>query len=303
MKILITGATGLVGSMLSELCIDKGHDVHYLTTSKDKIVSEKHFKGFYWNPEDDVIDEACIVDVDVIIHLAGAPIAKRWTSSYKKEIISSRIETAKLLKKLLINSKTHKVHHFISASGIGIYESSYTQLHTEESQQLGDDFLAKVVRQWEAAADDFQELGIDVAKLRFGMVLSDKDGALKKIVEPIKYYVGAVLGTGEQWQSWIHVKDLARMFLHVIDNNLEGVYNAVSSNPVTNKVLTKRAAYLLDKPILLPNVPKFMLKLTFGEMATVVLSSQIVSNDKITSTGFVFEHHNLKVALEDLLQN
>ena len=302
MKILITGASGLIGTKLSELCLSRGYEVNYLTTKKDKIQNKPNYKGFYWSTHEDTIDAACIDGVDAIIHLAGASVTHRWTEAYKKEIIKSRVETAALLKRLLLANPNHTVKHFVSASGVSIYKESFTQLHTEESKFLGDDFLSDVVRHWETAADQFKDLGIDVAKLRIGMTLSEKGGALEKIALPIKYNLGAPVATGEHWQSWIHVDDLARIFLHVIENNLEGVYNAVASGPVTNKVLTQRIAQALNKKLWLPKIPSFMIKMMYGEMATIALSSQMVGNNKISSTGFIFKFNNIKNALEDILQ-
>jgi len=300
MRVLITGATGLVGSNIAKKCIGKGIKVNYLTTSKDKIENKQNYKGFYWDPTNSEFDENCLDGVDAIIHLAGASIAKRWTSSYKEEIIDSRVETAKLLYNSLKSSNRH-ISQFISASAVGIYPSSLQKLYTEDDSKIDDSFLAEVVEKWEAAADSFKDLNIKVAKVRTGLVLAKNGGALQKMKEPADFNLGAAFGSGKQWQSWIHIEDLADLYMHILDNGLEGVYNGVAPNPVTNTELMEGIAKQLDKNVWLPNVPAIALKVALGDMSTVVLSSQLVSSDKIEKTGFSFRYKNLTKALEDLL--
>jgi len=299
MKVLITGATGLVGQALSEELIKRGDSVNYLTTSRSKLKQDKNYCGFQWNPKNQQIDPACFEDVDTIVNLAGASVARRWSSSHKKAILNSRIDSLNLLKTTLTQID-HKVSRLVSASAIGIYPSSLTKLYDENESLLSEDFLGDVVQKWESSADKFIDLNLEVTKLRIGIVLSSDGGALDKMAEPIKKYVGAPLGSGQQWQSWIHIGDLTRMFRYVIDENISGVYNAVAPNPVNNKEMTKAIAKALDKPLLLPPVPKFALKLMLGEMAQIVLGSQLVSADKIQEEGFVFEYSQLESALEEI---
>lgn len=301
MRVLITGATGLVGSNVSKKCLAKGYEVNYLTTSKEKIKQEENYKGFFWDPENNEIDDECLNKVDVIIHLAGASIAKRWTSSYKKEIINSRVETANLLFNRL-KATNQSIKQFISASAIGIYPSSFQNLYKEDDTRIDDSFLAEVVEKWEAAADQFKSPQTKVVKVRTGLVLAKNGGALQKMKEPVELNLGAGFGSGKQWQSWIHIEDLSNMYLHIIENSLEGVYNGVAPNPVTNNELTECIAEKLDKKVWLPNVPAIALKLALGDMSTVVLSSQLVSSDKIEDTGFDFRYKNLPKALENLLE-
>jgi uncharacterized protein (TIGR01777 family) len=300
MRVLITGATGLVGHALVSLCHENDIDVNYLTTSRSKIKTQGNYQGFFWNPSASEIDPASLKDVTTIVNLAGASVAKRWTSSYKKEILNSRIDSLMTLKKAL-SSQDHHVEQLISASAIGLYKDSLTKFHEEDNFLQGDNFLADVVMRWEIAADEVGELGIDVTKIRIGVVLAKDGGALEKIKQPIENYVGAPLGSGKQWQSWIHIEDLARIFLYVIEKKLEGVFNAIDPNPVNNKELTECIAKRLEKPLILPNVPAFVLKLMLGEMSSIVLGSQLVSSKKILSTGFKFKHSQLKSALADLL--
>ncbi|MGY5847069.1 TIGR01777 family oxidoreductase [Salegentibacter sp. HM20] len=300
MRVLITGATGLVGSKIVELCRDKGIEVHYLTTSKDKIENKPDYKGFYWNPDKDQIDPAAFNEVDTIIHLAGTSIAQRWTPDKKKEILNSRIQTAKLLFKNLQEDQG-QVKQFISASAIGIYPSSLEKLYSEADNGVDDSFVGEVVVKWEEAADEFEDLGLKVSKVRIGLVLAEDGGMLEKLKEPVAFNVGAPLGSGNQWQSWIHIEDLARIFLHLLQNKLEGTYNAVAPNPVTNKELVREVASQMGKPVWLPPIPGFALKLALGEMAHLLLSSQLVSSNKIEKTGFVFKYVNLPKALDKLI--
>lgn len=299
MRVLITGATGLIGTELSRLCREKGIKVNYLTTSKSKIEKKEDYQGFFWDPNSQEIEAGCLEGVHTIVHLAGASIAEPWSDSYKRKIINSRTETARLLFNTL-EKTSNQVENFISASAIGVYPSSLEKLYFEDEKQVADNFVGEVVRKWEAAADQFEELGIDVAKIRVGLVLAENGGMLEKIKKPIALNMGAALGSGKQWQSWIHIKDLAGIFLFAIENELTGIYNAVAPNPVTNKEMTRELAKEMGKSIWLPNVPKFALKTLLGEMSQIVLSSQLVSSKKIEEVGYNFEYTNLSRALGDL---
>lgn len=300
MRVLITGATGLVGQALVDLFHEHGIDVNYLTTSLGKIETQSNYQGFYWNPSTSEIAPDCFEGVSTIINLAGASVAKRWTSAYKKIILESRTDSLKTLK-IALSNREHEVEHLISASAVGIYKDSLTKFHEEDDFEQGENFLAEVVEKWESAVDELGDLGLEITKIRIGVVLSKEGGALEKIKEPIENYIGAPLGSGKQWQSWIHLSDLARLFHHLMENRLEGVFNAVSPNPVTNKELTESIAQSLEKPLILPNVPNFALKLMLGEMAAIVLGSQLVSSKKILSTGFHFRYAQLKPAIANLL--
>ncbi len=299
MKILITGATGLIGTEITTLLLQKGIQVHYLTTSAKKIVSEPNYKGFLWNPSHGTIDENALIGVDSIIHLAGASIANRWTESYKEEIVESRTFTADLLFNVLKNNP-HQVKQLVSASGTAIYPSSLTEIYIEENTKTEDGFLSNVVLKWEKGVDKFQQLGINVCKLRTGIVLSNKGGALIEMAKPIRFGVGSPIGSGLQMQSWIHVYDLANLYFFAVENNLNGVYNAVAPNPISNKTLTNAIAKQLHKPLFMPNVPKFVLKLMLGEMHEILLSSQNVSNKKIMNAGFQFQFKIVEKALSNI---
>lgn len=290
----------MIGGELVKQCHEKQITVHYLTTSKEKIKNEPHYKGFYWNPENNEIDTAAFNDVAVVVNLSGVSISHRWTKNNKKKILESRTSSANLIYETLQKIQ-HNVFHYISASGINIYPNSKSRLYTENDKKVDDSFLAEVVVAWEAAADQFKNLNIKVAKIRTGVVFGEEGTALQKIEEPIKKGFGTVLGSGRQWLSWIHLRDIAGIYLHTITNGLEGVYNAVAPNPVTNKKLTKCLAVLHKKSIWLPNAPGFMLRLILGEMATLVLEGQLVSSKKIEGTGYNFQFVNIQYALRDLI--
>lgn len=300
MKVLITGATGLVGKELIALLLENGIEIHYLTTSKSKIESNPFYQGFYWNPEQSIIDENCLMGVDAIIHLAGATVSKRWTANYKQEIIESRTLSSNLLYTCLKNHP-NQVKQIVSASAIGIYPDSLTQVYTEDNKSIDDSFLGHVVMKWEESVDVFRRLNVKVCKLRIGLVLSHKGGALSEMIKPIKLGIGSPFGSGKQIQSWIHIEDLAAMFQYAVLNNWEGVFNAVAPNPVSNAELTKAIARTLGKPVFMPNVPKFAMKLLLGEMHQILFSSQHVSAAKAEINGFQFRYRELTKTLDNLL--
>ena len=298
--VLITGATGLVGKALVKKCLQNGFNVHYLTTRKSKIKLQENYKGFYWNPQLEIIDISCFEGVNIIINLAGSSIAQRWTKAYKSLILSSRKKALELLH-LSIETHDFPVKHIISASAIGIYPDSKTRYYEEDFQGTDISFLRTVVRSWEGALKAFNALGVKTTALRIGIVLDKHEGALPKISGPIKGYIGSALGSGDQWQSWIHIDDLVRMFMFVLDSSLEGVFNAVAPNPVQQKDFVKSVANVLKRPIFFSKVPEFILNFALGEMSAIALESQRVSAQKIQDLGFEYDFHELDAALRDLL--
>lgn len=296
-RILITGGTGLIGSRLSEMLIDQGYEVAHLSRQAN---AKSHYKTFKWDLEKNYIDEKVLQYADYIINLAGASVAGgKWTPQRKKEILDSRIQGARLLRKCLEQTQ-HHVKAFISASAVGIYGNTGDQLVTEESN-YGTDFLAEVTKQWEAAAWEIHELNIRTCIFRIGIVLSTKGGALPQIARPVKLMAGAPLGSGKQYFSWIHIDDLCRLFIQAIeDPKFQGVYNAVAPNPVTNKEFTQTLAQVMHRPLTGLKVPAFGLKMVLGEMSEVLLGGQRVSSDKVLQQGFTFEYNDLQEALKYL---
>lgn len=297
--ILITGAGGLIARELSKR-LEKGYTVRFLTRKK------RHENEFEWNIKEKIIDEKALEGISHIIHLAGANISeKRWTDERKKELISSRVDSANLLLQTL-RKKNIRLKSFISASGINYYGTKTTDKIFNENDAPGNDFLSEVVVLWERAADQFKEqnLAERVVKIRTAVVLSDKEGALKKMLPTIKMGIGSPLGTGNQYMPWIHINDICSIYEFALQNSeMNGAYNAVSPQYITNKNLTEKIAEVLEKPLFMPNVPGFVLKLIFGELADALLEGSRASAEKIQKAGFHFEFPDLKNALEDLLKN
>ncbi|MEI7488467.1 MAG: TIGR01777 family oxidoreductase [Chryseobacterium sp.] len=296
--VLITGANGMVAQELSKK-LEKEYSVRFLTRKK------KRDNDYEWDIKNGKIDESAFENVAHIIHLAGANISvKRWTDDRKKELISSRVDSAKLLLNTLRKKNIH-LKSFISASGINYYGTKTTEKIYTEDDAPGNDFLSEVVVLWERSADDFKEQNFAerVVKIRTAVVLSEKEGALKKMLPTIELGIGSPLGSGKQYMPWIHVKDICSIYEFALKNsNIEGAYNANSPQHTTNENLTKKIAEVVRKPLFMPNVPSFVLKLIFGELADALLEGSRASSQKIQDTGFQFEFPDLKGALEDLLK-
>ena len=301
MKVLISGATGLVGSELVSLLLKNGIQINYLTTSENKIQDEDLYKGYYWDPKNGIIDDKCIDGVDTVIHLAGAPIAKKWTNEYKQEILESRTLSANVICGLIKN-KENEVRHFISASAIGIYLDNLDNVYSEDTDEVDNSFLGTVVQKWEDAADTIGRLGVKVAKVRTGLVLSKKGGMLPELAKPVRLGLGAAFGSGNQMQSWIHIDDLVGIYYYIMDNELEGIYNAVAPYSVSQNELIKCAAKTLGKPYFMPNIPQFVMKAVLGEMHMLLFTSQNVSAKKILGEGYQFKYLSLEKALEEELK-
>jgi len=295
-KVLITGGTGMIGTRLAEMLIDAGYEVALLS----RTPGSGRYRSFRWDPLAGTIDEAAVPYADYIINLAGSSVSDgKWTQERKREILSSRLAGTQLVAKQLAKDN-HHVRAFLSASAIGIYGDRDDQLVNEETQPAADDFLAEVCRQWEAAAQSVATHdNIRTAIIRIGIVLSPEGGALVPLARTVKLMAGAPLGSGKQFMSWIHLDDLCRLFIQALeDAQWEGTYNAVAPNPVTNQEFTETLADVLHRPLVLPKVPEFGLKLMMGEMSEIVLASQRVSAEKVLRTGFTFEHPQLRGALK-----
>ncbi|MGM0943660.1 MAG: TIGR01777 family oxidoreductase [Bacteroidota bacterium] len=294
-NILITGGSGLIGAKITQLLEAKGYAVAWLSRSAQDQ------KSFIWDISKQEIDTDAMEWADAVIHLAGAGVAdKRWTPERKQDILQSRTQSTALLHQAIEKAKK-KPLAFISASAVGYYGfNTGTQL-MDETAAAGNDFLAQVVIAWENEVKHMETLGLRTVMLRIGIVLDAEGGALGEMLKPP---VAAPLGSGDQWMSWIHITDLARMFVFALEKTtLQGIYNAVGPNPATNQQLTKEAAKAKGKPYLGIGVPGFLLQLILGEMAAMVLGGNRVSSQKIQKAGFEYEFENLAVALRDLFRS
>jgi len=294
-RVLLGGGSGLVGNRLSELLTKKDYDVWILSRS-----SEGKENAIEWDVKKQHLDAEKIQDFDHIINLTGAGIVDEpWTDARKKEIIDSRVDSTKLLAKAI--SKNHrKPDSFVSASAVGYYGFVTGEHIFKESDEAGTDFLAETCELWEQSTDSIKKLGIPTALVRIGIVLDKDGGALKEMAKPVKLYAGAALGTGKQYLPWIHIDDLCHMFIHAMENKLEGPFNAGAPNQVNNKTFTKVLAKVLNRPFFLPNVPAFMMKLILGTRALLVLEGSRVSPEKIQQTGFQFKFTELDAALGEI---
>ncbi len=297
-QVLITGGNGLIGKELALRLSIKKYDIRILTRSPKQ---ETNFKEYEWSPNDGEIDPKALLNADIIIHLAGAGIAdKRWTEKRKQELYSSRIDTANLLYKTC-EELNHFPEVFISASGIGIYGAdSGGALQMEDQPELGNDFIGILTRDWEKAAYQFSDRGSRVVCLRTGIVLSKDGGALPKLALPVKFGLGAPIGSGKQYMSWIHIDDLVNMYVHALESKLEGSFNAVSGESVTNDEFNRQLSKVLSRPYFFPKVPSFLLKIALGEMADILIGGNKVSNEKIIQEGFVFQYPDLNSALKSI---
>lgn len=287
----------MIGSRLTEHLLSQGYHVSHLSRSPGNSVVQT----FLWDPSIFRIDENALREVDTVIHLAGAGIAdKRWTAKRKNEILHSRTESTRLLNHAL-RSTPNDVKTFVSASGVSFYGLENPERPFREEDAPGDDFMARVTMAWENSVDEMRGR-MRVVKLRTGVVLSEKGIAMKKLTLPIKLFVGAPLGSGQQWVNWIHIDDVCRMYVKALeDDAMQGAYNAVAPNPVTNRALTRELARVLHRPLWLPPVPGFAVKMIAGEVAEVVLKGGPISSRKIEDAGFVFHFTSVRSALEDLL--
>ena len=285
MRILITGGSGLVGKALSERLNHLGHEVVILTRKKRNLplVTE-----FLW-------DETAEIDsVDAVVHLAGESIAGgRWTKARKQKIIDSRIQTLRLLSEKI---KTCKV--LVGASASGYYGGNRDEEILEESSDNGNDFLAQCCQLWEAEEQAFSEkMHSKLVIIRTGLVLSDQGGALPLMAMPTRYYLGADLGSGKQWVSWIHIDDLVEMYVQAItDDTIAGVFNAVTPQPVRFSAFNQQLAKSLNRKIILPHIPSFLLRIVLGEMAVLLTGSLKMK----TRWPGIFQYPDIAGALNDI---
>jgi len=298
-NVLLTGGTGFIGERLIRALQARGQGVSLLTrrvrAREDRTVGQ-----FYWDFQTPAPPEP-LEWADTIIHLAGEPVAQRWTDEVKRRIRDSRIlGTARLVEGVAKLPAKRRPVALISASAIGFYGDTGEEPRSETAPS-GQGFLPDVCVGWERAADQARDLGLRVAKIRIGIVLGREGGALAKMLPPFRLGLGGILGDGRQWMSWIHADDLVSLFIYAAENDsVEGPLNGTAPNPVRNREFTAALAGALGRPALIPT-PAVALRLLFGEMAEVLLASQRILPDATIRSGFQFRYPNLGPALQHLL--
>ena len=299
MKVLISGGSGMIGREISQQLKEGGHEVAWLS----RRARTGNIPAFAWNPDQMEIDPKAIEFADAIINLAGANIAKPWTPEYKNEILRSRVDSIRLIHQET-QKQGKKLEAFISASAVGFYPNHPDQEYSED-HATGRDFLSQICEKWEEAALAFEKGDTRTIRMRIGIVLDAKEGALAQMAAPIKWGFGAALGNGKQWMPWIHRADVAKMFVFALENSnlATGAYNAVGPYSLQNKELTQSLARTLKRPLWLPPVPEFALKLMLGEMSAIALASTKCSSKKIEAAGFSHEYPELELALKALYLN
>jgi uncharacterized protein (TIGR01777 family) len=311
--VLITGGTGMIGTALTQALIERGFNVIILTryvNNKRKTINPvrpghpggDRLSYAVWNVEKGTIDKNAFAKADYIIHLAGANFAeKRWTEKRKKEIVSSRVDGAKLIIESL-KTNPNKVKAVISASGISLYGSDKNMSKPfSEDDPPADDFMAQTCQQWEAAIEPASFLGKRLIKFRIGPVLSHDGGAYVEFKGPLKFGLATIIGSGKQIISWVHIDDLVRAILFGMENeSVEGVYNVVAPGPASNKELILAIAKNTRKFFIPIQAPSFVLKIVFGELINEILKSTTVSSEKLQGSGFIFQYPDVESAILQL---
>jgi hypothetical protein len=301
MKVFITGGTGFVGTTLTEKLAHEGHKVTVLTRrSKGPLTALQGISYAQGDPTQKGPWQEKVGEQDVVINLAGASIFRRWSDVGKKLIWDSRIQTTQNLVEALTARKGKETHLF-STSAVGYYGFHADEV-LDESSPSGQGFLADLSKEWESAAIKAKDYDVHVTLMRFGIVLGRRGGALQQMIPTFKWWMGSPLGSGNQWFSWIHEKDLVDIFLFLIEKRkiLDAV-NCTAPNPVTNRELTQTLGEVLGKPTFMPAVPGFVMSLVLGEFGSVLLKGQRVVPNKLLDAGFRFSFPNLRSALKDLL--
>lgn len=304
--VMITGGTGMIGRALTQALTERGFEVIILTRRLPQSRNAdpaSRIRYALWDVEKQTIDKDAFSKADHIIHLAGASVAeKRWTDARKKEIVSSRVDSGKLIVDSL-KKIPNKVRTVVSATAIGWYGPDKDGKAFTEDDPSSNDFLGQTCKQWEAAIEPASFLGKRLVKLRIGIVLSNEGGAYVEFKKPMKFGLATILGSGKQITSWIHIDDLVRTILFAMEHEkMEGIYNAVAPNPVSNKGLVlEMAKQIRGKSYIPVHVPVLALKIRLGEMSMEVLKSATVSADKIQKAGFIFQYPDVSSAILQLV--
>lgn len=292
MNFLITGGSGFIGKHLIQHLAENGHKIKVLTRDKNKVAANL-------NAISNLNEIKSSDKIDIIINLAGAPISKRWTKSYKKELLDSRINITKTIVSLIERLKD-KPQVLISASAIGYYGSQDDKILDENSKPQ-DEFTHQLCKKWENEALKAEQYGIRVCIARLGVVLGKNGGAYAQMLPAFKLGLGGRIGDGNQYFSWVHIKDVISAFSFLIENhNEKGVYNLTAPNPITNNDFTKALGNALNRPTIFP-MPALIVKLLFGEMGeTLLLNGQRVVSKKLSDSGFKFQYPKIDNALQDI---
>ena len=300
MKLLITGGSGTLGQKITKLALSKNYQVNILTRNKKLSSNESGLEYFYWDPSLSIIDDNCFLGVDSIINLSGYNVFCYWSNKNKSKILKSRIESTSFILSQ-IKEKNIKIKSFVSASGIAAYKDSQTDISSEDhGVNIPSSFINQVVNKWESKVRDYEKIlpEVSFSILRVGLVLSISGGLFKITKNLSKLFLLSPLGTGNQWQSWIHIDDVSLIFLRSIENNEKGIFNLVSPNPVIQKDLLKKIALFNNSKVVFPNIPTFLVKAIFGEMSELVLSSQKVRSIRLND--YVFKFSKIDEAIKDL---
>ena len=296
MKLVVTGATGFIGTALCARLLEQGHTLTLFTRGSPRDAGTATKRWLHWTPGALREWGSALDGVDGVINLAGEPIAKKWTHATRRRIETSRIEGTNSLVQGIAKA-TSRPKFLISASAVGYYGPRGDEIVTEETPP-GDDFLSLVCRNWEEEAKKAEPLGLRVVRLRTGIVLGSGGGALAKMVVPFKFFAGGPLGSGQQWMSWIQLEDHVRLMLEVIENTqASGAINVTAPNPVRNKEFCQTLGKVLGRPCWAP-APGLALRLVLGEMAEMLLTGQRVIPAAAQKLGFQFRYPNLEEALQ-----
>jgi hypothetical protein len=298
LSVLITGGRGLIGKNLTSLLLAEGYSVSHLSRQSES----GEVRSFKWDPAKGYLDPGAFEGIDYLVHLAGANIGeKRWSFRRRKEIISSRVDSANLLFRTVSENK-YKLSGFISASAVGYYGSGTSERIYTEEDTPSVDFLGRTCRLMEEAADQFTGLGIRTVRIRTGVALAKNDGALIRLMTPARLGLVVRAGSGKQYFPWIHIDDLCRIYLKAIkDRNMQGAYNAVAPEHINHSDFVRSMAGVMKRPVILPPVPGWIIKIVMGEMAEIVLGGSRISSEKIVGSGFSFRYKSAKDALRDII--
>jgi len=303
MKVLITGGSGTLGKEIANLVFKKKYEVNILTRSKNLKSHNPQLKYYYWNPKKEDIDLDCFNNVDCVINLAGFSVFNLWTKVNKTKIFDSRVGSTNFILDIILK-KNIKIKSFVNASAIAAYRDSLDFTSSEnDSINNPNSFINQVVLKWEDEVKKFEGKLPDISFsiMRIGLVLSKSGGLYKMCKMLSKLFILSPIGSGNQWQSWIHEKDAAKIILSSCENSWRGTYNLVAPNPVKQNELINKIAVFNKSRIIFPNIPSFLIKSVFGKMSEIIISSQKVKSIKLSDSDFKFKH--IDDALKDLSKN